>query len=606
MCGISVIVDHAGLNRDWLERLSRDRLSLSHRGPDDTSAVRVGSHAVIRAWRLAVRNSQSGAQPLTFPDGSVLACNGEWYGSPHEIRGLRSDVEVLYSAYRDGGAAALANLDGMFAGVLYYAPEDRFIAFRDRHGVKPLFLLNARGASIVSSEVKGLVAVTGTTPEYDRAFASECLIHGHSLKRSRSPYGGIRQVAPGEVLELCQEPRALVAGERGYLVADDPNVDGRPSWEALLEVAIQSICAADAAPAVLLSGGVDSSLIADFTTRNRPKLVRCGIVARFPNAGPQDVARDESAYAKFVAERCGLQTLETDVTGPRTPAELEPIFAALEQPMFNSSPVVTHDLAECLANNGIRCVLSGDGLDELRFAYRRLRAYGPSESGHALDLTPYADDLVPLPESFYRRIACDDLAIAFKRRAAAIAAALTRQGFSPLPNALRAMEIELRLPNYHLARIDRLFMARGVEARVPFLRRDLVSAAMTRTSTSDHLEPAKLAERRILSKRFGAQIAWRPKVRFSGPVHTWVDGWFAGASPEEYIRSSVRVRELTRGSELAALFKEIRSLGLSTERSLIVWGLACIAAWEQSERRWGTAGCLDKDVRKDPIVDPTA
>ncbi len=594
MCGISVVVDHVGLNGDWLERLSRDPWSLRHRGPDDTSAVRVGSHAVMRAWRLAVRNSDSGAQPLMFSDGSVLICNGEWYGPVHEIRGLRSDVEVLYSAYRDGGAEAVADLDGMFAGVLYYAPENRFVAFRDRHGVKPLFLLNARGASIVSSEIKGLVAVIGTTPSYDRTYATECLVHGHSLQRTKSPYGGIRQVAPGEVLELGREPRALFAGEAGSLVANDPNADWGSNWEALLEVAVRSVCAADAAPAVLLSGGVDSSLIADFTTRSEPKLVQRGVVARFSTAGSQDVARDESAYAKLVAARCDLPTLETDVTGPRTPADLEPIFAALEQPMFNSSPVVTHALAQCLANNGIRCVLSGDGLDELRFAYRRLRVCSPSiESMRALDLAPYADDLVPLPRSFYRRIACDDLELAFERRATTIADALASQSRGPLPDALRAMELDLRLPNYHLARVDRLFMARGVEARVPFLRRDLVSAAMARTSTAALREPAKLAERRILARRFGAEIAWRPKVRFTGPVHTWVDGWFAGTSPEEYIRSSVRVRELTRESELAALFKEIKAMGLSAERSLIVWGLACIAGWEQSEQRWGTAGCHD-------------
>lgn len=587
MCGVSAVVDHAGFNPDWLERLHSDLGSLRHRGPDDTAAVRVGSHAVMRAWRLGVRNGGSGRQPLTFSDGSVLICNGEWYGPSHQIRSLRSDVEALYLAYREGGAAAVADLDGMFAGVLYYAPENRFIAFRDRHGIKPLFLLSDRGSSVVSSEVKGLAAVTGTAPAYDRAYVTECLVHGHSLRRSGSPYHGIRQVRPGEVLELAREPRTLFAAAVGSQAPEDADLPAPSNWEELLEAAARSSCAADAAPAVLLSGGVDSSLIADFTTRGKASLVRRGVIARFPNAGPHDLARDESAFAKLVAADCGLPTLETEVVGPHAPEDLEPIFAALEQPMFNSSPVVTDALGRRLANEGIRCVLSGDGLDELRFAYRRLRMRSPSaEGGSPSDLESYADDLVPLPPSFYSRIACDEVALAFERRAARIAEALVTRSCARLVDALRTMEIELRLPNYHLARVDRLFMAHGVESRVPFLRRDLVAAALARTSTLAMTEPAKLAERRILARRFGAEIAWRPKVRFSGPVHAWVARWFSQAAPEEYIRASVRVRELVRETELAALFREVSATGLSTERSLTVWGLACIAGWEQSERRW--------------------
>lgn len=503
---------------------------------------------------------------------------------------MRSDIEALYVAYREGGPAALAAVDGMFAGVLYYAPEDRFLAFRDPQGVKPLFLWNVRGASIVASEIKGLVAVAGMIPPYESAYVMDCLVHGHSLNPTRAPYAGVSQLAPGEIREVGGNSIFLCGDEREARVADDAVGDAALIWEGVLEASIVSTCTADDRPSVLLSGGVDSSLIADIATRATPHRIHTGIVAGFSNALPHDVARDESAYARLVAAECGLPTLETDVSGPRGPAELERIFSALEQPMFNSSPIVTDALGRCAAENGVHCVLSGDGLDELRLSYGRLRALDPEAniSGER-GLELYADDLVPLPESFYRRMATPEIASAFERRTAAIADTLVGRSRPSLADTLRAMELNLRLPNYHLARVDRLFMAHGVEARVPFLRRDVVGAAMERTATSVLREPAKLAERLVLARRFGAEIAWRPKVRFSGPINTWVRGWFAAGSPEEYIRSSARVRELARDSEVASLFRLIRSNGLSTDDGLVVWALACIASWEQGERRWAVA-----------------
>jgi asparagine synthase (glutamine-hydrolysing) len=444
-----------------LSRLQR------HRGPDG-SGVWSSGRAVLAHERLAVVDVQHGAQPLVDPSGRVaLAVNGEVYNHRALRAGLsrpyafatESDCEVLLALWQEKGPEFLDGLQGMFAFALYDAGEDRWLLGRDPVGIVPLYTgLDEAGVLHVASELKALTPVC-------RA---------------------VREFPPGHLWDSREEaPRRYHhRAWRSYAaVAEGPTDAG--AVRAALEESVRSHLMADAPPGVLLSGGLDSSIIAACAARSAGRRAEGGAGLHTFSIGLEgspDLAAAEEVAAhvgsvhhgfRFTVQE-GLDAL-SDVVHHLETYDVTTVRAAT--PMYL--------MARRIRALGVKVVLSGEGADELFGGYLYFHRAPDARALHA--------------------------------------------------ETLRKLD---RLHLYDCLRANKAMAAWGVEARVPFLDTAFLDVAMG-LSPAAKLSGARAGggrmEKHLLREAFAdalpPRVAWRQKEQFSDGVgYGWIDSLRAHAA----------------------------------------------------------------------------
>jgi len=478
MCGIFAYLDVAGGDVE-LERARRSALNqarlIRHRGPDRTGVAVCGRH-VLAHERLAIVDPSSGSQPLVGEGGLVVAANGEIYNHgelrarhPEWPWSSESDCEVLLPLYRRHGADLVHHLRGMYAFVIADCATGGWLIARDHLGIVPLYVGRTRdGALAVASELKALCDVCTHVQEFPP---------GHvQTERDVAP---VRWYRPSwRDAEAARETAgedslrdALVASVRSHLMADVPF-------------------------GVLLSGGLDSSLIAAIAAR----LVRerDGAGAHTPLdafsiglvESPDLVAARGVAQAIDVAHHPVTFTAEEGIDALRDAIwhtetyEVTTIRAAV--PMML--------LARYIRAQGFKMVLSGEGADELFGGYRYFH--------HAPSARAFHEELV------------------------------------------RKLE---QLHAYDCLRANKAMAAWGVEARVPFLDVGFVHAAMSIRADDKRPRTGRI-EKHALRAPFSGwlpdDLLWRRKEQFSDGVgYGWADALKAHAEREVDDRQLAEARE---------------------------------------------------------------
>jgi len=378
MCGILGVASRAPVSdRGWLA-LGRD--AMRHRGPDGAgewwstdSCVGLGHR------RLAIIDlSPGGHQPMQDAGGSLcIVFNGEIYNfsdlrqeltaKGHAFR-THSDTEVILAAYLEWGSDCLSRLNGMFALALYDSRRRQLLLARDRAGEKPLFYALADGVLRFGSELKGLMADPALPRRIDAA-ALDCYLAMGFVPGERSILQGVNKLPPAHALafdlnsgqsrlwrywRLPELSTPAAAGE-----PDEPRL--LDELEHLLEDAVRRQLVADVPVGVLLSGGVDSSLVAAMAARAAPKVKTFTI--RFPGFGPLD----ETAHARLIARHFGSEHVE--LVAAESTVDLLPLLARqFDEPMVDSSMIPTY-LVSRLVREHCTVALGGDGGDELFGGY---------------------------------------------------------------------------------------------------------------------------------------------------------------------------------------------------------------------------------------------
>jgi asparagine synthase (glutamine-hydrolysing) len=492
MCGIAGLVWDDGRPPGAAD-LEAMAAALKHRGPDSTGTGAVGPIG-LAATRLAIVDlGSTGEQPI-IESGAGLVFNGELYNHRAlraELRGAgvtlkgTSDTEVLFHLLRVRGVRdVLPRLRGMFA--FAFAGTDGSVHLvRDRLGIKPLHWTARAGRVAWASEVKGLAAVVPLRPDPARAlFGVLSLADRWS---SRTVFTGVHQVAPGEVVSIA--PGGRVSQHQWYRLTDDidpalaRDLDAADSGEiqhrleALLEAAVAAAATtADAPLGSLVSGGVDSSVIAALASAVDPghRLFSADV------SGPHS----ERAAARSLAGRLGKEL----ATAPFEPAMVLDDWARCT--WHNEAPVVTHLNALPLARvaavvhaSGTRGVLTGEGADELlagyptmaarphldllRLPYRALKRLYSTIPGLVEQVLPGG----PSQEGYLAAVSDD-----FETARLALDA---EEHFTHLPpdEARHAVTTYMALQGHLrtlLHRNDRMGMQEAVECRFPFLDEDVV------------------------------------------------------------------------------------------------------------------------------------
>ena len=463
MCGIVGIFDIKEQSSELRNKALRMSQKIRHRGPD-WSGIYCGGHAILCHERLSIVDPQSGKQPLYSPDGrQVLAVNGEIYNhqairqataADYEYQ-TGSDCEVILALYRAHGIHFLEQLSGIFAFALYDEERDEYLIARDPIGVIPLYIgHDADGKTYVASELK---ALEGFCDEYEPFLPGHYLYSRESVMR-----------------------RWYTRDWMDYEAVKDNGAD-IDSLRVGLQEAVKRQLMSDVPYGVLLSGGLDSSIISAIAQKYAARRVEDGgqTGAWWPRLHSFAVGlkgAPDLEKARLVAEHIGTVHHEINYTIQEGLDALRDVIYFTETydvtTVRASTPMYL--LARVIKSMGIKMVLSGEGADEIFGGYLYFHKAPSARAFH---------------EETVRKLG--------------------------------------KLHWYDCLRANKSLSAWGVEGRVPFLDRDFLDIAM-RLNPKAKMCPGQEIEKKILRQAFAdllpEEIAWRQKEQFSDGVgYSWID-----------------------------------------------------------------------------------
>ena len=509
--------------------------ALVHRGPDADGFFR-SPEASLGFRRLSIIDLATGDQPLLNEAGDVtLVFNGEIYNYRElreelEARGhrfsTRGDAETIVHLYEDLGEELLPRLHGMFAFALWDARRQRLLLARDRLGIKPLYYARVNRELFFASEAKSLLANPDLPRRLNR-HAVERLLTYLYLPGTQTLLEGIQRLPPGHWLswqngELQIAPYWQVRLETPRAISEDEAV---AEFRRHFEEAVRSHLVSDVPVGAFLSGGLDSAGVVAQMARlgQRPKTFTIGFTG----------VDDERPIARRLAERFGTDHHETEIEPGQLVADLPQIIWHLEEPTPISFLPVYY-LSE-FARRQVKVALVGEGADELFAGYRRL--------------LPFVTPLGRMSAGAQRRMYLEGLhslrgtgGINGGGQADPLLASLRQNAPSPL-SAVLGFEQRYELPDYQLHRVDRMTMAWGVEARVPYLDHRLVEFV---NSLPDNLKirrfQRKYLLRRALDGLVPQDILAGSKRGFGAPFRSWFTAGFLEAARQYVNEQTVRER----------------------------------------------------------------
>lgn len=564
ICGVAMRDPKGPVDEPMLERMTA---ILRHRGPDGRGFHRAPGVG-LGVQRLSIIDLHTGDQPIASEDGSVtVVCNGEIYNSPElrvELEGrghrfrTRSDVEVIVHLYEEQGVECLHRLRGMFAFALWDRSRRRAMLARDRLGIKPLHYALTPDALYFGSELKALLASDRIARDLDVHALDDLFTLGFVIA-PRTLFKPIRRLLPGEYL-LYHD--GVASTHRYWHPRFPPRGAPLPArsaheWaeclRAKLEEVVRIHLRSDVPVGTWLSAGIDSSGITSLARR-----LTSGPLQTF-TLGFEDPAFDEVGHQKTLDQFPGYELLNERAVCGADAFELYPkALWHTEDPSGWGIEIPRLILSEASAHR-VKVVLTGEGSDEIFGGYprfrsdrllrplaalplpvRRLMLLGPLlpawkprgsrilMAPRTMNLTRYRHLMGPLRADAHEPILLPTVRLApGTDEDGPWLDAEEMRGWTSFAQ-LQHYEMTVRLPDLVEHTLDRMSMAHGLEARVPFLDHELVElcaqippALKLRGSQEKHIL------RRALRGVLPPEILGRKKRGLAAPV----SGWLRGALP---------------------------------------------------------------------------
>jgi asparagine synthase (glutamine-hydrolysing) len=565
VCGIAGVVARDSSRSLDPAVIGRMVEKLHHRGPDDTGVVTLPGVS-LGLKRLSIIDVAGGRQPIDNEDGTItFVGNGEIYN----YRGLReellakghrfrtgSDMEVVVHGYEEWGDEVVSRLGGQFAFALWDGRRKRLLSARDRAGEKPLYYYEGRDDIVFASEIKSLLSRTDAPRELDPEALDSFLTYEFVIA-PRTIFKGVKKLPPAHAMSVERGKVAIWP----YWRAPKTVVEGRSEaeWAAelrrTLAAAVQSQMMADVPLGAFLSGGIDSSTVVALMAEASERPIKTFSIAF------REGSYDESSYAREIAERFGCEhheeTIDFDVV-----RLFDRLIVHLDEPFADTSLFPTFLVSE-VASKAVKVVLSGDGGDELFAGYdwyvadRLARTLSRFPGRTALGWLEAASEHLPpsekkkglvnkvkrflagvrmVPElQHYRWLShlpveekdelysesFRDALGSFDPRTPVLERLSTRGG--DLLNRQLATDFELFLADDILVKVDRMSMATSLEARAPFLDKNVVELAFRMPGSFKlHRSQRKYILKRAMADKLPPRILNRRKEGFSIPMKNWL------------------------------------------------------------------------------------
>ena len=622
MCGIvGVAVFKEGLLPTY-EQLKAMCDTIIHRGPDE-EGMDIRDNVAIGMRRLSIIDLKGGSQPIFNEDHSIrVVFNGEIYNFRELRRGLESqghvfrtnsDTEVIVHAYEEYGSDFPKYFNGMFAFALHDSTKHKLFLVRDHIGIKPLYYSFNQSRLVWGSEIKALLASGLISRELNIDALSEFLAWEY-IPGNRTLFKTVHKLKPGEMIEInldCPTCKPRDYWDVPFL--EETSLESQKHWEEEIDhkirECVQRQLISDVPLGAFLSGGVDSSL-----------MVASMRGAKTFSIGFDDSTYNELKWARKVADYIGVDHVD-EIIKPDIVGLFEHLMYFMDDPIGDFSIFPTYMVSR-YTRKYVTVALSGDGGDELFGGYEtylaedraRQYAYAPALLRKRL-IEPFIRSLRPRPakkglvnkakrfveglehpadlsharwrifsgEALQRELFADEaLEEVVSPLSSHILELFRRAGERQPLNQSLYVDLKSYLCDNCLVKVDRMSMAVSLEARVPYLDKELVELAFrVPDNFKVHNGKSKILLKKIAARHVPADCIYRPKEGFSIPIKNWLNFQLRPLMEELLNNKKIEKEGLFCVSTVERLKQEHLS-GLANH-SHILWGLMVFQAWR---KRW--------------------
>jgi asparagine synthase (glutamine-hydrolysing) len=598
MCGINGFT--------WNDRELIDKMNdtTKHRGPDGTGAY-CADGISLGHNRLAIIDLRpEAAQPMTSADGTaIIVFNGEIYNFqelkkeladyPYKTTG---DTEVILAAYQKWGTDAFTRLNGIFAFALWDETKKTLIVARDRGGIKPLYYHWDGKRLIFSSEIKAIF-----DHDIARELDRESLVHYLRVLYVPAPhtmFKHVKKLAPGHMITLQDGAFSM----QSFVDPVYGAYTGRVTDNALREVidaAVMRQLVSDRPLGIYLSGGFDSSIILDSTSRVRSSINTFSVGFTLNADETPEKYNTDQTIARRTAEYYGATHHEVMLSSDEAAGLFESMVWHLDEPIGNPTAIPMMHLAQ-FTKPLATVVCGGDGGDELFGGYERyrlsllssyyrmlpspLRAIGDRLNGTVAKL-----DTAPGVDRFARFLFQKDEVLNRVLQPGSDLG-VTRRFFEstffsgPIKGSFEKIFMDVDRQSWlideSLMRTDKMSMSAAIEARVPFLDNEVVAfAARIPQSQKLTLTQSKRMLKRAFRGRLPEYLYSEPKRGWFSPAGVWLRHERFGALAREILSPSYceATRNLFRWDEIESMLRGHQD---SSEYHLtMLWALMVFQSW---------------------------
>ncbi len=587
MCGIAGLRRFDGQVAD-AAALGRMAASLEPRGPD-AGGVMVKNDVGLAHRRLKIIDlTDQAQQPMSDPElGIDLVFNGCIYNYRdirEELTGLGSrffsngDTEVVLKALHAWGIECVEKFNGMFAFAAFDRHTGRLVLARDRLGIKPLYIAESEERLAFASTLPALLRAGDVDTEIDPVALNTYLSFHSVVPAPNTIVQGIRKLPPATVKTYFPDGRQDSWTYWSVSVGREP--EGTASFEDMqaelldkLRTAVRRRMVADVPVGVLLSGGLDSSLIVGLLAEQGQDKLNTFSVG-FQSV--DDVDGNEFIYSDLIAERFGTEHHKLEISTQAMLDNLPATIAAMSEPMVSHDNIGFFLLSREVSRH-LKVVQSGQGADEVFGGYHWYPPMLDSEDAVGDYLAAFADrDFAEYQKVVAPAWVSEDFARAFVEQRFS-----TDEGCTPVDKALH-LDTTTMLVEDPVKRVDNMTMAFGLEARVPFLDHEVVEYAATIPARFKVDKGGKYILKEAARSIIPAEVIDRPKGYFPVPELTYIRGTVYDFVQDTLGSSRALNRGLFRRNYVEMLLEDPEK-HITPLNGSKLWQLALLEIWLQAQ-----------------------
>jgi asparagine synthase (glutamine-hydrolysing) len=561
--------------------------TMRRRGPDGAGAWAMDGIALSHRRLKIIDLSAAGDQPMLDEElGLTIVFNGCIYNHQELRRELerdgyrffsRSDTEVILKAYDRWGGRCVERLFGMFAFALYDHERRRLMLVRDRLGIKPLYLTHGRDSVRFASTLPGLLAGGGVDTDFD-PIALHHFFSWHAVVPA--PYTilkGVRKLPPATVMTIEADGRT--ASDTYWA----PDFRRRPEYDEwseedwaravleALETAVKRRMVADVPVGVLLSGGIDSSLIVGLLARSGQAGLATFSVG-FDDVGERE--GNEFRYSDVIADVFGTDHHKIHVPTDRMLPALDGAITAMSEPMVSHDAVAFYLLSQEVSKS-LKVVQSGQGADEVFAGYSW---YPPLAKADGSGVDRYVAEFFDRPEAEFGEMLTPRYMADGNPSRAFVEEHFGRPGANQAVDRALRLDTEIMLVDDPVKRVDNMTMAWGLEARTPFLDHELVELAAACPAELKLAHGGKGVLKTAARSVVPELVIDRPKGYFPVPALSRLEGATLELVRAALDESAIQARGLFRPEHVRTLLSAPNDHVTTLEGSKL-WQLALLELW---------------------------
>jgi asparagine synthase (glutamine-hydrolysing) len=590
MCGICGELRFDGLPPE-AAILARMNEKLARRGPDDDGVFITGPMGFGHRRLSVIDLSARSHQPMVDEElGLSIVFNGTIYN----YKALRTelinagyrffsegDTEVILKAFHHWGERCVDHLHGMFAFAIWSEKHQRLFLARDRLGIKPLYYSQANNTFRFASNIQALLAAGGVDTDIDPVGLHHQLTLHAVIPAPRTILKGVKKLAPGHVMVVEMEDKRNGCGEQHsywQLKATRPSEPRHEAeWTQLIHDALRKaverrLSVADVPVGVLLSGGLDSSLLVGL-------LAEAGVHdLRTFSIGFEDIeneAGNEFEYSDAVVERFNTRHQKIHIPNSEVLPHLPDAVRNMAEPMVGQDAVAFYLLAEQVSKD-VKVVQSGQGADEVFGGYFW---YPQMEADQGTDLERFRNHYFDRPHSEFLK------GVTPKYRgedhtSKLVHERLSLDGADTFLDRVLRFDVTTLIVDDPVKRVDNMTMAWGLEARVPFLDHELVELAMKMPPELKLMSGGKHVLKNIARGLIPDAVIDRPKGYFPMPALKYVRGEFLDFMRDILNSPACRQREIFDRAYVDKLLAAPDKYFTKLQGSKL-WHMALLELWLQ-------------------------